>query len=181
MRVRSCNVSFSGFLSSISFVQSPTRVVTDHVFKALESEARGDVVPAVVESVDTVVLYDPVLHWQRIQTCRCTHTTFSHSTKLLCSPEHKKVNNCGHTRWKCQNSAQMRSFNHVSPMQSCLVLNSWNCMHQYLQFCCIVVYKRSKSFQKNLNQAGQAGGSHDHFSLPTVYSRPKTSHSSSSV
>lgn len=55
-------MSFSGFLSSISFVQSPTRVVTDHVLKALESEARGDVVPAVVESVDTVVLYDPVLH-----------------------------------------------------------------------------------------------------------------------
>lgn len=40
----------------------PTRVVVNHVFKALEGETRGDVVPAVVQSVDTVVLYDPVLH-----------------------------------------------------------------------------------------------------------------------
>lgn len=52
--------SFSSCLSSSSFVHSPTGVVADHVFEALESEARGDVVPAVVESVDTVVLYDPV-------------------------------------------------------------------------------------------------------------------------
>lgn len=51
-------------------VYSLTRVVINHIFKALESEARGDVVPAVVQSVDTVVLYNHVLHWQRIQTWR---------------------------------------------------------------------------------------------------------------
>lgn len=40
----------------------PTRVVVNHVFKALEGQTGGDVVPAVVQSEDTVVLYDPVLH-----------------------------------------------------------------------------------------------------------------------
>lgn len=51
------------------FVHPPTTVVVDHVFKALESEPRRDVVPAVVQSEDTIVLYNPVLHGERIQTC----------------------------------------------------------------------------------------------------------------
>lgn len=39
-----------------------TGVVVDHIFKALESESRGDIVPAVVQSEDAIVLYAPVLH-----------------------------------------------------------------------------------------------------------------------
>lgn len=40
---------------------SLTGVVVDHVLEALEGEAGGDVVPAVVQSEDAIVLYDPVL------------------------------------------------------------------------------------------------------------------------
>lgn len=46
----------------------PTGVVVDHVLEALEGEAGGDVVPAVVHSEDAIVLYDPVLHGEGIQT-----------------------------------------------------------------------------------------------------------------
>lgn len=34
----------------------------DHIFKTLESELRGDVVPAVVQSEDLIVLHYSVLH-----------------------------------------------------------------------------------------------------------------------
>lgn len=51
-----------------SLVHPLTRVVVDHILKALESEAGGDVVPAVVQSEDTIVLYDHVLHWQWVHT-----------------------------------------------------------------------------------------------------------------
>ena len=49
-------------------VRPPTTVVVDQILEALEREARGDVVPAVVQSEDTIVLYHPVLHGERIQT-----------------------------------------------------------------------------------------------------------------
>lgn len=54
-------------------VHPPTRVVVDHVLQALEGEAGGDVVPAVVQPVDPVVLYTPVLHRQRVHTCMHRH------------------------------------------------------------------------------------------------------------
>lgn len=44
--------------------------MANHVLQALEGEAGGDVVPAVVQSVDSVVLYGPVLHRQRVRACR---------------------------------------------------------------------------------------------------------------
>lgn len=44
--------------------------MVNHVFQALEGEAGGDVVPAVVQSVDSVVLYAPVFHRQRVHACR---------------------------------------------------------------------------------------------------------------
>lgn len=40
----------------------PTRIMIDHIFKALEGETWGDVVPAVVKSEDAIVLYAPVPH-----------------------------------------------------------------------------------------------------------------------
>lgn len=51
----------------------PTTVVVDHVLQALEGEAGGDVVPAVVQPVDPVVLHTPVLHRQRVHTCGQRH------------------------------------------------------------------------------------------------------------
>lgn len=51
-------------------MRPPTRVVVDHVLQALEGEAGGDVVPAVVQPGDAVVLHAAVLHRQRIHTCR---------------------------------------------------------------------------------------------------------------
>lgn len=63
-----CRVCVFARLQPWRVARSPTGVVADQVLKALEGEARGDVVPAVVQSVDTVVLYDPVLHRQRIRT-----------------------------------------------------------------------------------------------------------------
>lgn len=56
------------FRTFCACVRALTRVVVDHIFEALKSEPRGDVVPAVVQSEDTIVLYDPVLHRQRIHT-----------------------------------------------------------------------------------------------------------------
>lgn len=56
-------------------VRPPTRIMTDHIFKTLESELRCDVVPAVVQSEDSIVLHCPVLHWERIQTWG-NHTVF---------------------------------------------------------------------------------------------------------
>lgn len=86
-------------LSAQRLARSPTGVVADQVFKALEGEARGDVVPAVVQSVDTVVLYVPVLHRQRIRTWG--HNTHTHTHKqhalmnnkpyLLCSAENNPL------------------------------------------------------------------------------------------
>lgn len=50
-------------------LRPPTRVVVNQVLQALEGEAGGDVVPAVVQSVDSVVLHTPVLHRQRVRAC----------------------------------------------------------------------------------------------------------------
>lgn len=36
--------------------------MVDHIFEALECETWRDVVPAVVQSKDTIVLHVPVLH-----------------------------------------------------------------------------------------------------------------------
>lgn len=81
-------------------VNLPTRVVVNHIFKALESEARRDVVPTVVQSEDTIVLYDPVLHWERIQTWGCnTHRTIiklSSMTPSCSSQENKCIMVSGH-------------------------------------------------------------------------------------
>lgn len=58
-----CITSLAPTTTSICMhIYVPTRVVVNHVFKALEGETGGDVVPAVVQSVDAVVLYDPVLY-----------------------------------------------------------------------------------------------------------------------
>lgn len=63
-----------GLWESNIFTYLLTRIMIDHIFKALESETWGDVVPAVVKSEDTIVLYTPVPHWERIQTWGCdTH------------------------------------------------------------------------------------------------------------
>lgn len=43
--------------------------MVNQVLQALEGEAGGDVVPAVVQSVDSVVLHAPVLHRQRVRAC----------------------------------------------------------------------------------------------------------------
>lgn len=45
-------------------LRAPTRVMVDHIFKALEGELGGDVVPAVVQPEDPIVLYLPVPHRQ---------------------------------------------------------------------------------------------------------------------
>ena len=47
-----------------------TRIVIHQVLQALEGEPRGNVIPVVWQTEDSVMLHLPVSHRERIKTCR---------------------------------------------------------------------------------------------------------------